>query len=769
MSQGTRGEGNSPVMDKKPTNRQSSVPPAKASGAKKDNGKKLRYKRKDFGGIGNSANGRVLRGDSGAPPPKPGASRPRYDKRPRSRGDNTGNQSEEVGHKDRAEDYGPVESWGPKKGNLNHLLNFRFEPLTGGGGAGSRRGGARGRGRGRGFKGSWYNKERFLQANCQFIVRASGDYAGLTVEPDSLVDWDLIEQVRLFTHEVVSCPICLYPPTAAKITRCGHIYCWTCMLHYLSLDDRHWRKCPICYESVQESDLKSVQPIMAKHYKVADQITLQLMKKPKGSTRVFPVADWDPSVTHTQPGFLDDSSQSKYAKLLLVAPEQVYEMVLMERTALETQKALQETENIEASFIQAALNSVDERLESLARTLGVEEEVVQLMDNLKVDDNDDAVVGLNTLDRSRQSVVTYASAFDDEVVTSDTEEGFVLEEPFFSDSVKASPIEKEVKNEVVEAPLEVELPPFEAEELKGAEAPVRAVAAEAYYFYQAMDGQHIYLHPVNARCLVKEYGGLEHSPPLITASVVALEPVTMDEDLRHRLRYLSHLPLSCEFIVAELALKPPLLSDGTLEFFAVELQRRQKQRQRKDRDERRRDKRIREDENRMYGIDPNTVIVRSTAHNQQSASNYIVPTPALVESTESTPMGSPGSEPLSVGSPTHSDDGGVTSSSALSFAQMLKMGKSSKAVAEEPVVPRPRVRASDSEGDPVEGHVAAPTYQTSFSDAIQSALDSFIKSPGSGSQAVVVDAPSRTTSSGGGGRKKRKVKLLFSTTMNRAK
>lgn len=83
-----------------------------------------------------------------------------------------------------------------------------------------------------------------------------------------------------------------------------------------------------------------------------------------------------------------------------------------------------------------------------------------------------------------QSVVTYASAFDDEVVTSDTEEGFVLEEPFFSDSVKASPIEKEVKNEVVEAPLEVELPPFEAEELKGAEAPVRAVAAEAYYFYQ---------------------------------------------------------------------------------------------------------------------------------------------------------------------------------------------------------------------------------------------------------------------------------------------
>jgi hypothetical protein len=136
-------------------------------------------------------------------------------------------------------------------------------------------------------------------------VRATGDYTKLAVEPDVLVDWESIEQVRLFAHEEVTCPICLYPPTAAKITRCGHIYCWTCMLHYLSLDDRSWRKCPICYESVQDSDLKSVQPVPAKSYKVGDQITLQLMKKPKGSTRVFPVSDWNPDSDLTQPGLLD--------------------------------------------------------------------------------------------------------------------------------------------------------------------------------------------------------------------------------------------------------------------------------------------------------------------------------------------------------------------------------------------------------------------------------------------------------------------------------
>lgn len=56
--------------------------------------------------------------------------------------------------------------------------------------------------------------------------------------------------------EGINCPICLYPPVAAKITRCGHIYCWACVLHFLSLTDNAWQKCPICFESIYQKDLK---------------------------------------------------------------------------------------------------------------------------------------------------------------------------------------------------------------------------------------------------------------------------------------------------------------------------------------------------------------------------------------------------------------------------------------------------------------------------------------------------------------------------------
>ena len=96
-----------------------------------------------------------------------------------------------------------------------------------------------------------------LFSSCQFVVKSGVDYSVHLSDPDILVDWDLVEQVGLKSSSAVpSCPICLYPPTAAKIARCGHVFCWSCILHYLALSDNAWRKCPICYEEVTKNDLK---------------------------------------------------------------------------------------------------------------------------------------------------------------------------------------------------------------------------------------------------------------------------------------------------------------------------------------------------------------------------------------------------------------------------------------------------------------------------------------------------------------------------------
>jgi hypothetical protein len=47
-------------------------------------------------------------------------------------------------------------------------------------------------------------------------------------------------------------------------------------------------------------------------------------------------------------------------------------------------------------------------------------------------------------------------------------------------------------------------------------------------------------------------------------------PCWMDcvQNIRGRTRYLSHLPLTCEFQVVELDLHPPIVSESTLHEFA---------------------------------------------------------------------------------------------------------------------------------------------------------------------------------------------------------
>ena len=172
--------------------------------------------------------------------------------------------------------------------------------------------------------------------------------------------------------------------------------------------------------------------------------------------------------------------------------------------------------------------------------------------------------------------------------------------------------------------------------------------------HTASDGQHLYLHPVNARCLAMEYGALQHCPDQITATIVETEQLSVTEvglpplppllfplhvplifppppflpsppllfphhflsppfslppspslpsslpltstispslrplplspflpsslppshspcpvqEVRDRYRYLSHLPLTCELVLCELELRPPLLSKDTLRAFA---------------------------------------------------------------------------------------------------------------------------------------------------------------------------------------------------------
>lgn len=553
---------------------------------------------------------------------------------------------------DEADEFevGSLYKAGSKKQSLNHLLNFQFAPRAGYDDRPNARvvrgGAASSNAASRKFRPSQnqhpvrstYRKEHYLQANCQFVVRANGDYSRHATDPDLLVDWNLIEQVRLRTSgsEPTSCPICLFPPTAAKISRCGHVFCWPCILHYLALSDDNWRKCPICYEAIQKTDLRSVATVQQANYATGGLIEMRLMQRERNSLLAVPFG-WCED--------LDREEGKLHVKLIKASRAQVADTILaQERQELEFQFAV-EGDQPESCFIQEALRLLDAR-EIAAE---VEQPVVvggpaSLIPGMycteapaKVQASPAEILrpAVESLDDLIQMTADLAVNVDDgcrrpnePAAAPDGGQEAAWRPRHISSSSDLSSEGEEVclaEGEGAEAAITAEDLDISAVQQTAATASnstEKPAPKNIFYFYQSSDGQPIFLHALNVQMLVEEYGCLENCPLVIRASILEKDSSTMTEDLRDRLRYLRHLPLASSFEVAELELGEPVLSKATAAKFREQLESRRRKRARKQREERRREKRIQAEENRLMGRFPGPMVrIESAYHYPQLGSS----------------------------------------------------------------------------------------------------------------------------------------------------
>lgn len=404
-----------------------------------------------------------------------------------------------------------------------------------------------------------YNKQQFLQANCQFVVLDGHNYTIHKVDPDCPVDWDCIEEVRFkqCSSTETACPICLEPPIAAKITKCGHIYCWNCILHYLSLSDEKCRQCPICFEPVHKCDLRSVVSHSFTSYTVDDEITLKLMIRKKGCVEVEPYINEnsvDSIIRNVSNDILPDSLNNEQehqsrtstlssdhnknnndhywsqANLVIVDSNTVIDKIIQrERDELLIKFALEKDE-AGVCFVEQALKWLDKRVERLQHP-------------------------------NQHQLQSKSTGHHNHVNTSENYNQKIIRNNEFS------------KN---------------------------------YLFYQCSDGQHIYLNPFSTKILLNEYKSLENCPKEIKAKIVQMDWISMNEALRKRFRYLEHLPLTCEFILIEINFeKSKLISNETYKIFEEQIKKRAQERQRRRREERKREKIIQvEQDRKIYGIQP---------------------------------------------------------------------------------------------------------------------------------------------------------------------
>lgn len=154
-------------------------------------------------------------------------------------------------------------------------------------------------------------------------------------------------------------------------------------------------------------------------------------------------------------------------------------------------------------------------------------------------------------------------------------------------------------------------------------APPADRGSEVYSFYQLANGIYVVLHPLNMKCLLREFAEpkprdaaetLAHDdssdvsamwneasamasaspltselptgpryellPERVHGRVLDVEHVVMDDDMCKRYRFLSHLPRFCDFYLCELDLSE-FLSPVTLSAFRGELKKRERQRKQK--------------------------------------------------------------------------------------------------------------------------------------------------------------------------------------------
>ncbi|CAF0866639.1 unnamed protein product [Rotaria sp. Silwood1] len=530
-----------------------------------------------------------------------------------------------------------------KKTNMSHLLNFHYVDKQRVNVRGNRRSfnsnyylNNRWSSNGNSTNRQSFSKEQFLQANCQFIVQAdSNDYSIHFANPDVAIDWSRVEQVRLHSMHPLKCPICLSEPQAGKITRCGHVYCWSCLLHYLALSDKPWRKCPVCSESIYKEDIRSVRGIVSRCLKPGDWITFRLMCRERGSVLFHPRKNFNNiTLKHEPERLLMKSNIQQYAHLLSADNETILSEII-EKEKFELLQQLEEDgDQPEACFIKQALEENNER-EKIVR------ERIDKMKNI----DEIKLIPKQTKEEEKllptKPVLVYDNAFNN-IIESRQEEKLNISSEEKLDTNISSPTDK--------SPL--------------CAASVSNVQPNRHYFYKADDIYHAYLSGLNTRILLHEYGSYQQCPDELHFRVEAIESFFMTEELRSQFRSLSHLPLTCEFQVIEIRLHPPLISSETMQMFADEIHHRRQLRVRKERLEKRRQQQAElvESQKLLSQYPPEMMYIPQESF-PINGTNSMEEFPAMISSVTSS---SPPSATVQL------SDENLSPPTGVSFAQMLK-------------------------------------------------------------------------------------------------
>ncbi|KAG8754756.1 hypothetical protein FRC12_011097 [Ceratobasidium sp. 428] len=454
--------------------------------------------------------------------------------------------------------------------SLNHLLNFtlppRSQPLL-----------QHVPRRSRKPNNVYYNPEKFVNAQYRFVMKPTGDYTVHFADPDIFFQWEDILQVLIprssafasagtAAEGITTCPICLSPPTAPRMTKCGHVYCFPCILHYLTLgDNTKWNRCPICFDSVSEKQLKCVRwvDLEETHSTLTQQnsssagassgsdvpssqrtIHMRLMYRPQLTTLALPRSTTWPSPAippHQAPWhFAPDAAA--FARFVLATPDLIIKQLEEELVSLEVERVTLESYDTGPSVanVIGAKAAAKQSSESIGAVFvrAAEERVKLQIQKARATDTEWLQGAVSRAERD----IAAAERTSARPQQPTTAPGNDPRDP--------------ATNLDAPAPVLTSAPtPSGKPKRRNVNPPSRDSTPPTYHFYQSSTGQPIFLHPLDIRILLARFHTYDAFPPELTLPVEALDVGSVDHDLRKRCKYLGHLPEGGEVVFAQVNVK----------------------------------------------------------------------------------------------------------------------------------------------------------------------------------------------------------------------
>ncbi|EAX93285.1 hypothetical protein TVAG_082580 [Trichomonas vaginalis G3] len=152
-----------------------------------------------------------------------------------------------------------------------------------------------------------------------------------SLHPSSGNEWDLLFSVIAHQPCDFVCPICLFPPVAPRITKCGHIFCADCICQHLACSKQ--KICPVCFLSITQEELLRTD---LRLHENSEEITFQKVIKNRHNCCCF---DGTTEVDMNQLPFASQPS-SKFSHFMLADSEYVSHIIEDERTNLKSQKVI---------------------------------------------------------------------------------------------------------------------------------------------------------------------------------------------------------------------------------------------------------------------------------------------------------------------------------------------------------------------------------------------------------------------------------------------